>query len=327
MAAAQLGYRTPRLRARARTAPAAQVGDAVHPRRLRRPRGAARPSARPCDVVTYEFENVAARRRSTRSRRSCRSARAGARSKWRRTGSPRSNSSQASAARPAPYRRGRRPGRRSPTRSSAARRARRSSRPAAPATTARARCGSTPAPRPERPGWRRRGAVGARGLRRLRARVLGDPRARHRWRGRRFDPAENVHRDGILLRTRVPAPVPAAHGAGRGAARRPHPQRARLRRRDRRSSSSSPPPGSVVNEIAPRVHNSGHWTEGACVIDQFEQHVRAICGCRSATARASGAEMVNLIGDAVGRRARRSAARTCTSTARPRRGPGARWAT
>ncbi len=36
--------------------------------------------------------------------------------------------------------------------------------------------------------------------------------------------------------------------------------------------------GLVVNEIAPRVHNSGHWTEAACLIDQFEQHVRAICG-------------------------------------------------
>ena len=34
----------------------------------------------------------------------------------------------------------------------------------------------------------------------------------------------------------------------------------------------------MVNEIAPRVHNSGHWTEAACLIDQFEQHVRAICG-------------------------------------------------
>ena len=34
----------------------------------------------------------------------------------------------------------------------------------------------------------------------------------------------------------------------------------------------------IVNEIAPRVHNSGHWTQNACVIDQFEQHIRAISG-------------------------------------------------
>ena len=34
----------------------------------------------------------------------------------------------------------------------------------------------------------------------------------------------------------------------------------------------------IVNEIAPRDHNSGHWTQDACVVSQFEQHVRAICG-------------------------------------------------
>ena len=57
--------------------------------------------------------------------------------------------------------------------------------------------------------------------------------------------------------------------------------------------------GLVVNEIAPRVHNSGHWTEAACLIDQFEQHVRAICGWPLGDgARHSDAEMLNLIGDA-----------------------------
>ena len=56
--------------------------------------------------------------------------------------------------------------------------------------------------------------------------------------------------------------------------------------------------GLVVNEIAPRVHNSGHWTEAACLIDQFEQHVRAICGWPLGDgARHSDAEMLNLIGD------------------------------
>ena len=34
----------------------------------------------------------------------------------------------------------------------------------------------------------------------------------------------------------------------------------------------------VVNEIAPRVHNSGHWTFGGAATSQFEQHVRAVCG-------------------------------------------------
>ena len=60
-------------------------------------------------------------------------------------------------------------------------------------------------------------------------------------------------------------------------------------------------PGSLVNEIAPRVHNSGHWTEAACLVDQFEQHVRAICGwplgdgARGTRTRV----MVNLLGDEV----------------------------
>ncbi len=53
-----------------------------------------------------------------------------------------------------------------------------------------------------------------------------------------------------------------------------------------------------VNEIAPRVHNSGHWTQDACQTDQFEQHIRAICGWPlGASNRHSDAMMKNLIGD------------------------------
>ena len=53
----------------------------------------------------------------------------------------------------------------------------------------------------------------------------------------------------------------------------------------------------VVNEIAPRVHNSGHWTIEACSVSQFENHVRAVAGWPlGTTARHSDAEMVNLIG-------------------------------
>jgi 5-(carboxyamino)imidazole ribonucleotide synthase len=53
----------------------------------------------------------------------------------------------------------------------------------------------------------------------------------------------------------------------------------------------------VVNEIAPRVHNSGHWTIDACAISQFESHIRAIAGWPlGCTARHSDAEMRNIIG-------------------------------
>jgi 5-(carboxyamino)imidazole ribonucleotide synthase len=56
----------------------------------------------------------------------------------------------------------------------------------------------------------------------------------------------------------------------------------------------------LVNEIAPRPHNSGHWTMDACVTSQFEQFVRAVCGLPLGdAARHSDAVMKNLIGDAV----------------------------
>ncbi|ALE03082.1 5-(carboxyamino)imidazole ribonucleotide synthase [Bartonella ancashensis] len=53
----------------------------------------------------------------------------------------------------------------------------------------------------------------------------------------------------------------------------------------------------LVNELAPRVHNSGHWTQKACVTSQFEQHIRAICGLPlGSTQRHSNCEMINLLG-------------------------------
>jgi 5-(carboxyamino)imidazole ribonucleotide synthase len=58
----------------------------------------------------------------------------------------------------------------------------------------------------------------------------------------------------------------------------------------------------LVNEIAPRVHNSGHWTEAACLTSQFEQHIRAITGLPLGdTARHSDCVMENMIGADVDR--------------------------
>ena len=54
----------------------------------------------------------------------------------------------------------------------------------------------------------------------------------------------------------------------------------------------------LVNEIAPRVHNSGHWTLDACQVDQFEQHIRAIAGWPlGPTTLLASAQMENLLGD------------------------------
>lgn len=114
-----------------------------------------------------------------------------------------------------------------------------------------------------------------------------------------FDPGENVHRDGILHTTTVPARVrpgllqDAVLIAGRilGALDYVGVIGVEL---------FVTADGLVVNEIAPRVHNSGHWTLDACLIDQFEQHIRAICGWPLGDgSRHSDAVMVNLIGDEV----------------------------
>lgn len=55
----------------------------------------------------------------------------------------------------------------------------------------------------------------------------------------------------------------------------------------------------LVNEIAPRPHNSGHWTMDGCITSQFEQHVRAICGLPfgSVEMNCKKCEMINLIGE------------------------------
>lgn len=54
-----------------------------------------------------------------------------------------------------------------------------------------------------------------------------------------------------------------------------------------------------VNEMAPRVHNSGHWTIDGAMTSQFEQHIRAVAGwpLGSTELKAAGAEMINLIGN------------------------------
>jgi len=60
--------------------------------------------------------------------------------------------------------------------------------------------------------------------------------------------------------------------------------------------------GPIVNEIAPRVHNSGHWTIEGAVTSQFEQHIRAICGLPLGSTECVGASatMENLLGDEIG---------------------------
>ena len=111
-----------------------------------------------------------------------------------------------------------------------------------------------------------------------------------------YDPGENVHREGILHSTTVPAILAAAQRmdavllAGQI-----------LNALDYVGVMGVElfvtPDGLIVNEIAPRVHNSGHWTQNGCDICQFEQHIRAVAGWPLGDGtRHSDIRMENLIG-------------------------------
>ena len=110
--------------------------------------------------------------------------------------------------------------------------------------------------------------------------------------------AENLHRNGVLHATRAPARIPKDVAASAVAL----------------ATGIAGALGHVgvmavemfllhdesllVNEIAPRVHNSGHYTLGGCETSQFEQHVRAVCGLPlGSVAQRAPAIMVNLLGD------------------------------
>ena len=114
---------------------------------------------------------------------------------------------------------------------------------------------------------------------------------------RTYAPGVNVHRGGILRRTIVPAPgvAPAVVAEAEGAVRRAlealgHVGALAIEFFVTRN-------GLVANEMAPRVHNSGHWTIDGAVASQFENHVRAVAGEPLACADARGfSAMVNIIG-------------------------------
>ncbi len=114
-----------------------------------------------------------------------------------------------------------------------------------------------------------------------------------------FDPGENIHRDGILRTTTVPARLTAGQRSDAVllAARI-------LNALDYIGVMGVElfvtRAGLLVNEIAPRVHNSGHWTQQGCSADQFEQHIRAVAGLPLGDGnRYADVVMENLIGDDV----------------------------
>ncbi|HTO41080.1 MAG TPA: 5-(carboxyamino)imidazole ribonucleotide synthase [Rhizomicrobium sp.] len=113
-----------------------------------------------------------------------------------------------------------------------------------------------------------------------------------------FDPPENTHENHILKRSTVPSRLTRA-------------QEDEAKEIARRIGEALGYVGVfavelfvaddgalIVNEIAPRVHNSGHWTMEACIIGQFEQHIRACAGWPLGDgARHADAVMENLLGE------------------------------
>ena len=116
-----------------------------------------------------------------------------------------------------------------------------------------------------------------------------------------FDPGENVHRDGILHTTTVPATISGSQRAdavllaGRILNALDYVGVMGVELFVTRG-------GLIVNEIAPRVHNSGHWTQNGCSVDQFEQHIRAVAGWPLGNGeRYADVVMENLIGHDIDR--------------------------
>jgi len=113
-----------------------------------------------------------------------------------------------------------------------------------------------------------------------------------------FDMAANVHRNGILHTSTVPAGVSdktVQEAMDIATKTLSELQYVGIMGIEFFVNSDG---SLLVNEFAPRVHNSGHWTEAACTVSQFEQHIRAVAGIALANpARHSDCVMENLIGD------------------------------
>lgn len=116
-----------------------------------------------------------------------------------------------------------------------------------------------------------------------------------------YDVPDNAHVGGVLDTSRVPAPLAITRHAEAATA---------LARRVADALDYvgvltleffACPAGPVFNEMAPRVHNSGHWTIEGARVSQFENHIRAVCGLPlgPTTLTANTVTMTNLLGDAV----------------------------
>lgn len=121
---------------------------------------------------------------------------------------------------------------------------------------------------------------------------------------RAFEVTENEHRDHILHRSLAPARIPEqARDEAMAIAKRIADKLGYVGvfAVEFFALRDGPATELYVNEMAPRVHNSGHWTQDGCETSQFEQHIRAVAGwpLGSTAMTAPAAEMINLIGDEI----------------------------
>lgn len=120
-----------------------------------------------------------------------------------------------------------------------------------------------------------------------------------------YGPILNEHRNHILARSTVPAPVPGEIAADARALTERLAEAVDLVGVLTLEMFLTADGRILANEIAPRTHNSGHWTIDACAVSQFEQHVRTVCGLPVGyPARHSDAILLNLIGPDVAKAAR-----------------------
>jgi len=124
-----------------------------------------------------------------------------------------------------------------------------------------------------------------------------------------WDLCENAHANHVLATTRVPARVTGATAARAIAQARTIVDALEyvgvialeMFVVEEAGPDGRPSERLLANEIAPRVHNSGHWTIDGAVTSQFEQHIRAVCGWPLGQTRRHGRiEMANLLGEDAG---------------------------
>ncbi len=113
-----------------------------------------------------------------------------------------------------------------------------------------------------------------------------------------YPPVQNIHKHHILSETIVPAPISDALSKQAESIAKKIAEGLNLVGILAIEMFVTRKGDILVNELAPRPHNSGHWTIDACATSQFEQTVRAVCGLPlGSTTRLCDATMLNLIGD------------------------------